>query len=157
MFPIPWNKLFRKKDGSITTLDDAISSGGGEPYTLPTASAEVKGGIKIGSGLAMEGEVLSTTGGGSKYLHAIHWSGTYNITTIIINGSSTALTNSDIAAFLNEYSFGTGEALYMASGKATSDSYIVGLGVAGTTIKYLDSSGTWAGVGVSCTDTVVSI
>lgn len=60
MFPIPWNKLFRKKDGSITTLDDAISSGGGgEPYTLPTASASTKGGIKIGSGLTMNGEVLS--------------------------------------------------------------------------------------------------
>lgn len=60
MFPIPWNKLFRKKDGSITTLDDAISAGGGgEPYTLPTASASTKGGIKIGSGLTMNGEVLS--------------------------------------------------------------------------------------------------
>lgn len=60
MFPIPWNKLFRKKDGSITTLDDAISAGGGgEPYTLPTASAEIKGGIKIGNRLTMVGDVLN--------------------------------------------------------------------------------------------------
>lgn len=58
MFPIPWNKLFRKKDGSVTTIEDAISSGG-VPYTLPTASAETKGGIKIGSGLTMTGDVLS--------------------------------------------------------------------------------------------------
>ena len=60
MFPIPWNKAFRKKDGSLTTLDEAISEGGGgEPYNLPTASANTKGGVKIGSGLTMNGEVLS--------------------------------------------------------------------------------------------------
>ena len=58
MFPIPFNFPFRKKDGSITTMDDAISSGGGS-YTLPTASANVKGGVKIGNGLTMTGEVLS--------------------------------------------------------------------------------------------------
>lgn len=34
-------------------------SGGGSAYTLPTASAETKGGIKVGSGLQMSGEVLS--------------------------------------------------------------------------------------------------
>lgn len=28
------------------------------PYTLPTASAEVKGGVKVGNGLQMDGEVL---------------------------------------------------------------------------------------------------
>lgn len=38
-------------------------SGGGE-YVLPTASATVKGGVKIGSGLQMTGEVLSVIGGG---------------------------------------------------------------------------------------------
>lgn len=60
MFPIPFNFPFRKKDGTITTMDDAISSGGGgEPYVLPTASAITKGGIKIGNRLTMNGEVLS--------------------------------------------------------------------------------------------------
>lgn len=29
MFPLPWNKAYRKKDGSLTTLDDAIKNGGG--------------------------------------------------------------------------------------------------------------------------------
>lgn len=58
MFPLPWNRAYRKKDGSLTTIDEAIQSGG-TPYTLPTASAETKGGVKIGSGLTMEGETLS--------------------------------------------------------------------------------------------------
>ena len=60
MFPIRWNKAFRKKDGTISTIGAEIEEGGGgDPYTLPTASAETKGGIKIGSGLTMTGEVLS--------------------------------------------------------------------------------------------------
>ena len=61
MFPIPFNFPFRKKDGSMTTIGDEISSGGGGGYTLPTASAETKGGVKIGSGLSMSGEVLNNT------------------------------------------------------------------------------------------------
>ena len=60
MFPIPFNFPFRKKDGSITTMDEAISSGGGS-YTLPTASANTKGGVKIGDGLNMSGEVLKVS------------------------------------------------------------------------------------------------
>ena len=57
MFPIPWNKAYRKKDGSLTTIDAAIQAGG--EYTLPTASDTTKGGVKVGSGLTMTGEVLS--------------------------------------------------------------------------------------------------
>lgn len=39
------------------------------PYTLPTASADVKGGVKIGEGLQMDGDVLEVVGGveGKKY------------------------------------------------------------------------------------------
>lgn len=60
MFPIRWNFPFRKKDGSISTIGAEIESGGGGGgYTLPTASAETKGGVKIGTGLTMTGEVLS--------------------------------------------------------------------------------------------------
>ena len=58
MFPIPFNFPFRKSNGDVTTIADAISSGGGG-YTLPTASANTKGGVKIGAGLTMTGEVLS--------------------------------------------------------------------------------------------------
>lgn len=63
MFPLRWNFPFRKKDGSITTIGDAINSGGGGggSYTLPTASADTKGGVKIGVGLTMDGEVLKNT------------------------------------------------------------------------------------------------
>lgn len=60
MFPIPFNFPFRKKDGSITTMDDAISSGGGS-YELPTASPTTKGGVKVGAGLTMDGETLKNT------------------------------------------------------------------------------------------------
>lgn len=42
-------------------------SGGGGSYTLPTASASTKGGVKIGSGLSMDGDVLSATGGAGKF------------------------------------------------------------------------------------------
>lgn len=61
MFPLPWNKAYRKKDGTLVTVDEAISEGGGGGggYTLPTASAETKGGIKVGSGLTITGETLS--------------------------------------------------------------------------------------------------
>lgn len=58
--------------GQYSLISDAIlacskkySSGGGS-YTLPTASADTKGGVKIGSGLSMDGEVLSATGGGAE-------------------------------------------------------------------------------------------
>ena len=61
MFPLPFNFPFRKNDGSLTTIGDAISSGGGS-YTLPTASANTKGGVKIGSGLTMNGETLNADG-----------------------------------------------------------------------------------------------
>lgn len=62
MFPISFNFPFRKKDGSLTTIGAEISEGGGGGgYTLPTASAETKGGIKIGSGLSMSGEVLNNS------------------------------------------------------------------------------------------------
>lgn len=77
MFPIPWNKLFRKKDGSITTLDDAISSGGGGGggYTLPPATESTLGGIKVGSGLSVESDgTLSTSGGSGSGLSYVEYS-----------------------------------------------------------------------------------
>lgn len=40
-------------------------------YTLPTASASVKGGVKVGAGLTMNGDVLSATGGGTA--DAVAW------------------------------------------------------------------------------------
>lgn len=60
MFPIPFNFPFRKSDGSVTSIGSAIESGGGS-YTLPTASASTKGGVKIGVGLTMDGETLNNS------------------------------------------------------------------------------------------------
>lgn len=51
-------------------LDDAVilglikKGGGGGGYSLPTASATTKGGIKVGEGLEMDGDVLKVVGGG---------------------------------------------------------------------------------------------
>lgn len=59
-FPLNDDMAYIENTGKRTTLGDKIQNGGGgDPYTLPTASSEVKGGAKIGSGLTMTGEVLS--------------------------------------------------------------------------------------------------
>ena len=42
-------------------------------YTLPTGSASVKGGFKVGAGLTVEGDTLSATGGG--VADSVNWSG----------------------------------------------------------------------------------
>ena len=87
MFPIPFNFPFRKKNGNITTIGDAISEGGGgEPYVLPTASASVKGGVKIGDGLEMDGETLKTTGssGGGGFTLLKHILSTDDDKTVVI-------------------------------------------------------------------------
>lgn len=69
MFPIPFNFPFRKANGDISTIGAEIGAGGGgSSYTLPTASAETLGGIKVGSNLSIdESGVLSASGGGSSY------------------------------------------------------------------------------------------
>ncbi len=97
MFPIPFNFPFRKKNGDMTTIGDAISSGS-TPYTLPTASAETKGGVKIGSGLTMTGDVLSVSGGGNKlYLHnfTFEFNSTNKIACPLILNVSSAITSKD--------------------------------------------------------------
>lgn len=70
MFPIPFNFPFRKKDGSVTTIDDAISSGGGGGggYVLPPATNNTLGGVKIGSGVTVQNDgTISVSGGGGSY------------------------------------------------------------------------------------------
>ena len=51
---------------------DGVASGANN-YTLPTASASQLGGVKVGSGLAISGGVLSATGGGMA--DSVNWSG----------------------------------------------------------------------------------
>lgn len=45
-------------------------------YTLPTASADTLGGVKVGSGLAINNGVLSATGGGTA--DSVDWSNVQN-------------------------------------------------------------------------------
>lgn len=45
-------------------------------YDLPTASADTKGGVKVGAGLAINNGVLSATGGGTA--DAVDWSNVQN-------------------------------------------------------------------------------
>lgn len=68
MFPIPWNKAYRNKDGSLSTIDDAIGGGGGG-YTLPAATASRLGGVKIGSGVTVQPDgTISVSGGGGGFV-----------------------------------------------------------------------------------------
>lgn len=62
MFPIDENDAYRKGDGSLTTMGEAIGSGGsGE---LPIASTSTLGGVKIGDGINVnEDGVISVSGG----------------------------------------------------------------------------------------------
>lgn len=86
MFPLNWNIPFIKKNGKRTTIGAELENAG-TPYTLPTASASTKGGVKIGSGLVMTGDVLSTesSGGGTPYTDLTK-------TPIKLTSSSSALT-----------------------------------------------------------------
>lgn len=63
---IDTGKHFYFGNGQWKELPPKGGSGGGSAYTLPTASADTKGGVKIGSGLTMTGEVLSATDGGAE-------------------------------------------------------------------------------------------
>lgn len=126
MFPLRWNFPFRKKDGSMVNLEDAMSGGGGG-YTLPTASAETKGGVKIGSGLTMTGEVLSVTGGGgggTMYLHQMTFRNSSQGTSILVvqffKSSSTAITKQEMFDLL--YNSGTPIILFGINGKTSSSS-----------------------------------
>ena len=62
MEPLNNNSPYIDSTGKRSTLGAEISGGGGGGgYTLPTASSDVKGGVKIGSGLSMDGEVLNSS------------------------------------------------------------------------------------------------
>lgn len=52
-----------KPDGTTVTIDSDGVIHGAQTYSLPTASASTKGGIKIGDNLHMNGDVLSAEGG----------------------------------------------------------------------------------------------
>lgn len=68
MFPIRWNFPFRKKNGDVVNIEDAME--GGEPYVLPTATSSRLGGVKIGSGVNVsEDGTISVSGGSKIHVH----------------------------------------------------------------------------------------
>lgn len=72
MFPIPWNKAFRKKDGTLVNMED-LGGGGSD---LPEHSSEDAGKV-----LGVDGEGLlewKTLSGGTKIYYkdyTVRWSG----------------------------------------------------------------------------------
>lgn len=78
LFQMVKNMFVRKENGKGLSSNDYTTEEKEklsklENYTLPTASADTKGGVKIGAGLVMEGDTLSASGGG--VADSVNWSG----------------------------------------------------------------------------------
>lgn len=77
LFQVIKNVFVKKETGkglstNDYTTDEKNKLAGLKNYELPTASADTKGGVKIGAGLVMEGDTLSATGGGTA--DSVNWS-----------------------------------------------------------------------------------
>lgn len=87
MFPLNSNDQYIDDNGKRSTLGNAIGSGGGgDPYILPTATAERLGGVKIGDGVDVseDGTISVSSGGGGseiKYYDATMNSKSYTAKT----------------------------------------------------------------------------
>lgn len=68
MFPIPWNKEYRKKDGTLVNIDDAMTGGGGGSE-LPEYSAADAGKVL---GVDENGDLawVTVSGGNSRFSNA---------------------------------------------------------------------------------------
>lgn len=64
MFPIPWNKAYRKKDGTVVNIDDAIKESGSSD--IPEYSAADAGKVL---GVNEEGNLvwIEVTGGVNQF------------------------------------------------------------------------------------------
>lgn len=97
------NKVDKVDGKSLSTNDYTTEEknklAGLSNYTLPTASASVKGGIKIGAGLVIDGDVVSTTGGG--VADSVNWSGIQNKPTTIAGYGITDAKVSNYADYTN--------------------------------------------------------
>ena len=81
-----------------------------EDYTLPTASSNTLGGVKVGAGLAINQGVLSATGGGTA--DSVDWSNVQNKPTVVSAFANDAgyltsipdtyVTESELVAITNE-------------------------------------------------------
>ena len=84
---------------TVTVLDGTANvtiAGGGSSYTLPTASGSTLGGIKIGTGLSIDGSgVVSATGGGS---YTLPTASTSVLGGVQVDGSTITISNGVITA-----------------------------------------------------------
>ena len=83
-----WGKIKEKLAGKVDKVDgkglstndftaeEKAKLEGLQNYTLPVATAETLGGIRVGSGLAIKDGILSATGGGTA--DAVDWSNVQN-------------------------------------------------------------------------------
>ena len=83
-----WGKIKDKLGGKVDKVDgkgrsandftdaDKEKLAGLENYTLPAATADALGGVKVGAGLTVSAGVLSATGGGTA--DAVDWDNVFN-------------------------------------------------------------------------------
>lgn len=71
------------------TTEDKNKLTGLENYTLPAATAETLGGVKVGAGLSITGGVLSATGGGTA--DSVDWSNIQNKPDVALKSDLTSV------------------------------------------------------------------
>lgn len=112
-----WQKIvnaFVKKDGSKVLSDNNYTTAEKEKlaglnnYTLPEASANTLGGVKVGAGLEINSGVLSATGGGMA--DSVDWSNVQNKPT-------------KLSQFENDSGFQTASDVQSAINSAVSSAY----------------------------------
>lgn len=63
MFPIPWNRAFRKKDGSLVNIADAMSGGGGGSELPEHSAADAGKVLKVADDGSLEWDEAGGAGG----------------------------------------------------------------------------------------------
>lgn len=104
-----------------------------ENYTLPAASADVLGGVKVGAGLAVNQGVLSATGGGTA--DAVDWSN-------VLNKPDLAL-KSDLASLYRYKGSVSNYASLPTTGNTVGDVW----NVSATGMNYAWTGGDWDALG----------
>ena len=117
------------------TTEEKTKLAGLENYTLPAATAETLGGVKVGAGLTVSGGVLSATGGGTA--DSVAWEG--------ITGKPDLALKSDLTSL---YKYKGSKANYAAlpeSGNETGDVW----NVEDTGMNYAWTGTAWDALGMA--------
>ena len=119
---------------TLTNGKYVLGSGGGS-YTLPIASGSTLGGVKVGSGLSIDGSgVLSASGGGSGI--TLKTNGTDNGSQTILNlqaGTGIALTDNGTGQVTIENNASVGDVIGPAS--SVGDNVVLFDGITGILLK----------------------